>query len=285
MELFIKMKYYITLLLSILSFYSMAGDLYYSKGFTSSQKSQVEKCYKLDTSFPQQIKENTTSGDLLITGMISQRNGFLFMARSNAYGKWLESAPLFCDPRSEAVKERDAEQTHQKNLAAARKKAKRDIEAEKSAVLAEKRAAEIKVIEEQAAAERRYIKDQKIKAQLNRKEEQKNNNRKLAEKYKNVAKTCVNNDGERVKSALFSALPSIHRPGAIHIEDRKISKLRFFESKGFMEVFYSFKLYTQSQFGKKLGSKSEPNSLKDTLDIDVKAYGRSTAVAKCNITS
>lgn len=277
------MKYITTLLVSLLSLSCMAGDLYYSKSFTSSQKSQVEKCYKLDNLFPQQVNKSKESGDILITGMITQRTGYLFLTKSNAYGEWLKSAPLFCDPRSEAVKEVDAEQDHQRNLEAARQKAKRGIEEEKSTALAEKRAAEIKEIEDNADAERRYIKDQKIKAQLNKKEEQKNKNRILAEKYMGVAKTCVNNDDNRVKSALLSVLSSIHRPDAIHIEDKKLTNLKFFESKGFMEVAYSFKLYTQTKFGKELGSKSQPITLKDTLDIDVKAYGRSTAVARCDI--
>jgi len=275
------MKYSILFLLACLSTHTLAGDLYYSKSFTSSQKSQVKKCYELDNSFPQQVNEFTSSGDILINGMIHQREGYMFLTKTNAYGSWMDFKPLRCDTRTTQEKAQADKIKHQKALEAARRKAKEDIEAAKSAQLAAKRAAEKKLIEDQAAAELRLINAQQAEAELKKQEQLNKNNATLKKQYARTAKKCISNDQGRVKKALFSALHSIHRPAVINIEDQKVSGMRFFNN--IMEVSYSFKLYTQTQFGNRLGSKSEPNSLKDTKDINVKAYGRSTAVATCKL--
>lgn len=150
---------------------------------------------------------------------------------------------------------------------------------------AAKHAAELQEIKDQAAAAReaelRFIKDQNARAAIKKQEQIKKDNEELKKQYLATAESCVSNDKTRVKVALLSALPSIHRPGAIHIEDQKISNMKFSES--IMEVSYSFKIYTQSKFGNSLGSKGEPLNLKNTKDIDVQPYRRSTATAICKI--
>lgn len=138
-------------------------------------------------------------------------------------------------------------------------------------------------IEKEAAAKLELIRNEKIQAERIKQKRLKKEGDELAFKYKEQAKICVKNDAERVKIALLSVLSSIHRPGAIHIEDWKITKLSFLKNINIMKVAYNFKIYTQIQFRNDLGEKSEPIGLKDTQDIDVKPYGRSTAIATCRI--
>ena len=144
------MKSIIIFILLTTSLNSIAGDLLYTKNFTSSQRTQVEKCYQLDKSFSGQVKKMTNNGDIALKGMISQKDGYMFMTMTNAYGEWMEFTPLYCDLRSdkeiaaaeEAKKIRIAKETENSRLA---KIASREatVKAEEKR-LAEKKSAEKK---------------------------------------------------------------------------------------------------------------------------------------------
>jgi hypothetical protein len=134
------MKYLIICLLLSFPIYALAGDLYYSGSFTSSQQSQVENCFKLDSSFSNQVHELTQSGDLMLRGMIAQRHGYLFLTMTNAFGSWMNYRPLNCDTRSEQEKVQAAEVERQNNIELAEKNATREAEAAKTTKLKKERA-------------------------------------------------------------------------------------------------------------------------------------------------
>ncbi|MEZ9041637.1 MULTISPECIES: hypothetical protein [unclassified Vibrio] len=273
------------LLLSAFSMTSIAGELYYSKSFTASQEAQVKKCFELDSAFPNKVKELTSNGDIALTGMIMQASGPLFFTKTNAYGSWMEFKPLQCDFRTQLQKEADAELKHQRNLEAAKAKVELDLERFEQDELAKKRAAELEQIEMEAAAELKLKKEAKLKQQQLASEKRKAEAQVLAKRHHADAIDCVSNDSARVKKQLLARLHDIHRPDALHVEDQKISKVKFLKDATIMEVSYTFKLFSQTKYKSGWGSKSEPNTLKSTGDIKVKPYSRSSAKATCALPS
>lgn len=75
-----------------------SGDLYFA--ITNSQRAKFENCLYADQTFPGQVDKLLSTGDLLITEMYPQRNGLLFMLKTNAFGPWVEYTPLTCDSRT-----------------------------------------------------------------------------------------------------------------------------------------------------------------------------------------
>ncbi len=178
-------------------------------------------------------------------------------------------------------KQTDAELKHKKNLEAAKAKAELDLERFEQDELAKKRAAELKQIEMEAAAQLKLKKEKKLKQQQLASEKRKAEAQVLAKRHHADATDCVSNDSARVKKQLLARLPEIHRPDALHVEDQKISKVKFLKDATIMEVSYTFKLFSQTKYKSGWGSKSEPNTLKSTGDIKVKPYSRSSAKATC----
>ncbi|MFT6036925.1 MAG: hypothetical protein ACI9XJ_002513 [Marivirga sp.] len=135
-----------------------AGDLLYGNGFTKSQRNQVEQCYKLDSTFAQQISTLTAKGDIALEGMFSQENGYMFMTMTNTYGRWIDYIPLHCDLRSQD--EIDVENENIKKLR----------------LMSKKLAAEAKRIElskRKDAEQIEALKKEKLKEKLKKKERDK----------------------------------------------------------------------------------------------------------------
>lgn len=156
----IILVFYAVLLISAstLSTHALAGDLLYSKGFTQSQRVQVKDCYKRDITFPSQVNKLTSEGDIALTGMYKQRDGYMFMTMTNAYGKWMNYSPLHCDLRTKEKKEADRrlKQNQEKKRAIQIKQeqlAKQDKDREKA--LQAKLVAEKKVQKEKEFREKR----------------------------------------------------------------------------------------------------------------------------------
>lgn len=110
-----------TLLLFAASQNSIAGEIMYANNFTSSQRSQAEQCAKQDKSFMPQAVELSEKGDIVLTGMIKNKDGYMFTTMTNAYGRWMDFSPLDCDLRSE------------KEIADAKKSQKKKADAERAA--------------------------------------------------------------------------------------------------------------------------------------------------------
>lgn len=193
----------------------------------------------------------------------------------------------------------EAERNHQKNLELEKKRAEEAIERQINLEAERKRQAELKMIRDKAEKERKAIHD---KAEKERKEaidieriksENKIKKMKLEEakeisrlkkKHSAFSKECVLSDSDRVINSLLKSLPSIHRPGAFHVENQEITSIQFY--KEYISVAYRFKLYEQTSWrrgaGYVLGEKGiRQHSMKDTDGIHVVPFGWSTAKAKC----
>lgn len=189
----------------------------------------------------------------------------------------------------------EAELNHQRKVELEKKKAKEAVEKQKSIEVERKRLAELKAIRDKAELERISVIKQaqkekkealeisRIKAQNEAKRIKVEKAKELAalkKKYASFAKQCVLDDADRVVQSLMKSLPSIHRPGAFHVENQEIVSIQF-PSK-YVSVAYRFKLYQQSEFRGKLGEKGlRQHSMRDTDGIHIVPFRWSTATAKC----
>tara|TARA_R110001583_G_scaffold193380_1_gene361803 strand:+ start:189 stop:968 length:780 start_codon:yes stop_codon:yes gene_type:complete len=201
-NLLINITAALVITLPLLPASSIAGDMYYSKGFTKSQRENVEKCYDVDTTFPAQVASLTSNADILLHGMFAKKHGYIILLYTNKYGKWLEFTPLQCDLRSpEQIAADDAAERKR----AEERKAQAEIKAKKDAEIARKK------------REREMT---KAKAEAKRKAAEKKEREELAAKqivdqelFSALLAKCVKQDSVIV---VEREIPEIHRRGVIH---------------------------------------------------------------------